>query len=904
MKIAKEPVQALLSKEEFDAKQSKQFVADTFAGKRIIGGSPLVFGESSTKGRIKNILNYKKPVLGIILVSLLIVAVVAIGLIANPKKEDISVLSFPTNQNGKKDYNAHIYEIEPFALKLKLPKKWRIQKTEEEEAATLPYTDGFTPINLYEGDVLKATVSYNVFDVNSEEELSQSDYFKAVYLTMRLGSMCRWDPYTPIKTTDTTETAIAVVTYLDPDEIDNYPGAMPSVSQVEVSGILSYDKEMGVYIAIQFAENAVSDQQVKEIAESVSLSRETSGVGSPIRDTVMGEGTTQLSNGKAAEIKLVMTEGRYLIGDDVALGGGFAEKNYVGECEIQVFVDDERIATYPLDNAKGFTEQFVFNNIPFSIEFEDYNEDTNPDFTIGQWGSSSMNLYTLFTVGNEGQISLLPEPNIIITSEQKGKNDYGASLTHKGKAIVTYRYNNAIGQNEETVYPYDEDSKMFVSSQEIVKPLTFWVKPDETAQVIGNTAAEIWLNSLKAETVSDKERLADYIVTKVNIIEANPNNTTSTGENKYHYLVQATYNITTATEEYVSSADSISGKGTFEGLFRELYIKSLDNSNFEIVSVGMGGEEGKLGDNRVTARILEINSIAQTMLVEGIGTNNPLGDKCLVSCKDTVFEIPFSEFQVGDTINIAYDFLQETYPTTTSAKWIGLIEATSPTAIYTITKFEENNAKGTRSFFSETEYEVIADSLFQYMLSSSGQPGNDITQLKQYYKITQTLTEDSGYSETHEYYTYLDDGEPVMQREVDSFYSKISKQSYDAIVSLFEKQISIMTANDGAPIGCEFGITQRMDTLEMLSALEGLQGFVFDVNAVSHQYVAFQFPYEKPKNIYLHYISQNEWQTEYPIDSRTYQIKVPVQKGVYHFFADVTWNDNDTETIYFSITVQ
>ena len=28
-------------------------------GRRIIGGSPLAFGEGDTKGRIKNVLNYK-----------------------------------------------------------------------------------------------------------------------------------------------------------------------------------------------------------------------------------------------------------------------------------------------------------------------------------------------------------------------------------------------------------------------------------------------------------------------------------------------------------------------------------------------------------------------------------------------------------------------------------------------------------------------------------------------------------------------------------------------------------------------------------------------------------------------------------------------------------------------------
>ncbi len=56
-------------------------------GKRIVGGSPIAFGENNTKGRIKNILNYKKPRFWIIIVSIIIVIVLAIGLLSNPLEE-------------------------------------------------------------------------------------------------------------------------------------------------------------------------------------------------------------------------------------------------------------------------------------------------------------------------------------------------------------------------------------------------------------------------------------------------------------------------------------------------------------------------------------------------------------------------------------------------------------------------------------------------------------------------------------------------------------------------------------------------------------------------------------------------------------------------------------------------
>jgi beta-lactamase regulating signal transducer with metallopeptidase domain len=55
------------------------------AGKHILNGSPLAFGEGNVKGRIKNVLHYKKPRFWIVLCSIIIVAAIGIGLAANPK---------------------------------------------------------------------------------------------------------------------------------------------------------------------------------------------------------------------------------------------------------------------------------------------------------------------------------------------------------------------------------------------------------------------------------------------------------------------------------------------------------------------------------------------------------------------------------------------------------------------------------------------------------------------------------------------------------------------------------------------------------------------------------------------------------------------------------------------------
>lgn len=66
-------------------------------GKRIVGGIPLAFGEGDTKGRIKNVLDYKKPTFWIIIVALITVLAICIGLAANPQNNQKSQESIAAN---------------------------------------------------------------------------------------------------------------------------------------------------------------------------------------------------------------------------------------------------------------------------------------------------------------------------------------------------------------------------------------------------------------------------------------------------------------------------------------------------------------------------------------------------------------------------------------------------------------------------------------------------------------------------------------------------------------------------------------------------------------------------------------------------------------------------------------
>ena len=57
-------------------------------GRRIIGGAPLAFGEGEVKGRVKNVLKYKKPGFWIVLLALAAVILAAVCLLTSPAGGD------------------------------------------------------------------------------------------------------------------------------------------------------------------------------------------------------------------------------------------------------------------------------------------------------------------------------------------------------------------------------------------------------------------------------------------------------------------------------------------------------------------------------------------------------------------------------------------------------------------------------------------------------------------------------------------------------------------------------------------------------------------------------------------------------------------------------------------------
>ncbi|WP_409968417.1 M56 family metallopeptidase [Bengtsoniella intestinalis] len=67
---------------------------------RLISATPLAFGEGDTKGRVKNVMGYKKPVVWVTVVAIVLAVCVGVGLMSNAKER-----YFPLQSNALSDLN-------------------------------------------------------------------------------------------------------------------------------------------------------------------------------------------------------------------------------------------------------------------------------------------------------------------------------------------------------------------------------------------------------------------------------------------------------------------------------------------------------------------------------------------------------------------------------------------------------------------------------------------------------------------------------------------------------------------------------------------------------------------------------------------------------------------------------
>lgn len=173
-------------------------------------------------------------------------------------------------------------------------------------------------------------------------------------------------------------------------------------------------------------------------------------------NTVLADTSIELGEYKDYSITLLMTKGQYYTEDQTAPGGGIYKENYEGEYILQLKnAADEVVDEFSLNEDWGY-EKINFPG-EFALCVSDYNLDGFPDFTIGNYASSSMNSFWLYSINENEKIynigeflSLSKEFSIFPEQEQGSRNIY-----------VTV-WNIALGEEEQMEYIWSEEAGRYI----------------------------------------------------------------------------------------------------------------------------------------------------------------------------------------------------------------------------------------------------------------------------------------------------------------------------------------------------------------------------------------------------------------------------------------------------------
>lgn len=164
--------------------------------------------------------------------------------------------------------------------------------------------------------------------------------------------------------------------------------------------------------------------------------------------------------GKHQYLRLKMVKGKYY--EDWSPGpymGTVWEGYYIIE-----LTDDNGNTISKIDLSKIYEEPLIFN-FSFQIQFDDYNNDNDLDFTIGQFSSSNGKDYKLFTLRKNGKIEQLPikdHPTLFI-SDTTGY--YSTKLKKVDK--ITFEkeyYDNSIQKHIEDVFRWNVNKFIKIDS--------------------------------------------------------------------------------------------------------------------------------------------------------------------------------------------------------------------------------------------------------------------------------------------------------------------------------------------------------------------------------------------------------------------------------------------------------
>lgn len=182
---------------------------------------------------------------------------------------------------------------------------------------------------------------------------------------------------------------------------------------------------------------------------------------SVMENEILTEEIINLPDGQSVRMQLVMNKGVYYTDnwENYLPGGGIYETNYQGTYQLWM-VTAENCVAQKYDLTPDFDSDTLNFPESFEIKIFDYNDDGLLDFTIGQYGSSSMQLYNLYTLDSDSIRRICSE--MIPYVGDKFSIIFPVDQSEIGKGFHASLWNNAIGETEVISYRWNETEQQFL----------------------------------------------------------------------------------------------------------------------------------------------------------------------------------------------------------------------------------------------------------------------------------------------------------------------------------------------------------------------------------------------------------------------------------------------------------
>lgn len=221
----------------------------------------------------------------------------------------------------------------------------------------------------------------------------------------------------------------------------------------------------GIALLILFSLLSCSDQEISEtsgdpadmepnITEQTVIGTENS----PEENEIVVNSAMTLSNndlnpfnGMQQFLRVRMVKGQY---SEDWNPGAFMGPLWEGEFVIELS-DEFGTIIAKTDLSQFYKEPLIFQSA-FDLQFDDYNQDGDLDFTLGQYSSSNGNEYKIFTLKKDGSVEELSVKGYPALFISMPTDCYSTKLTKEdGAAFSRQYYDNTKGKLVKDIFQWD-----------------------------------------------------------------------------------------------------------------------------------------------------------------------------------------------------------------------------------------------------------------------------------------------------------------------------------------------------------------------------------------------------------------------------------------------------------------